>query len=182
MIEFARKYQSIAHSLKMQFKKTEKNTWNISSVCLEYIVQLGHLIYIENKDSSHYIVPFIKDNGSLEDEICDLMFQTFNLANFCGLNLSNELSKLDTAPSYLTSMEIVYVIINYLGNLCDCILILSKYKDRSYLKEDVITKRLIENIVNLYICIYALAECYKLDVYRSFDKMLKDTNQYLESY
>lgn len=184
MIYFADKYQEISGCLKERFRKTESKKWNIRTTCLEFIVQLGHLNYVIYKNCCDLPCPFIKDTENISDEICDLLFQTFNLANCINLNLSEELVKtsLNLKKEMMNRSEIIIFIIHHIGNLCDCVLILEGFKERSNIDNQALINRAKDNIITIYIYLFDLAKMLNIQLDSSFEKMLSDTDNYLRTY
>lgn len=184
MIRFAEKYQEISRHLKERFRKTESRDWDIQTTCLEFIVQLGHLSYVLYKNQESLPCPFIKDDGNIADEVCDLFFQTFNLANFINLNLSKELAEisLSSETKMLEPSKIIILINHYIGNFCDCILTLEGFKERSDIDNNTLIKKAKDNINTIYTYIFNLAKILNIKADSSFQKMLLHTDSYLMSY
>lgn len=184
MINFAVKYQETSRELKNQFKRTESRDWNIQTICLEFMVQLGHLSYMLYKNEETLPCPFIKDEENISDEVCDLFFQIFNLANFINLDLSKELS--ERARSLEIKMfepsKIIIFIDHHIGNLCDCLLLLEGYKQRSDVDRNTLIKKIKDNIIKIYIYVFNLSKVLNIEVDSSFNMMLIDANNYLMNY
>ncbi|MBD8917670.1 MAG: hypothetical protein EGR90_04740 [Lachnospiraceae bacterium] len=179
-----REFQKQAKRLKDAFKKTEDKTWTIETLCLELIVQFGHLVYVNWKDVLLQNEPYILVSPSLSDELCDVLFQVLNVANCLDIDIETVLiSEKEDMLLYTDSLEEIMIQLNNsIGILFDSILRLQKYKESQHYGDKLLKKELNRQIVILLKAIEKLGYISNIDIYDEYSKMISSSYEYLEQY
>lgn len=179
-------YQLEAFSLKNKFKVTEKREWNSLVVCLELMVQIGHLnfVLLQEQNTPDLHTPFIKDDTSVEDEICDIFFQLLNLANFLQINLSLTCKshKSDTRNSYCSLYENILNLSNCAGNIADAALMLYNYKDSRNLDRESLISCIKLCIFKIMDYLSNIGSYFSINIDVSFRNMIRESEKYLSLY
>lgn len=129
---FLKKYQIISYNLKNKFKITEKRPWNSEIFLVELYVQMGHFAFLLLKKGQGIVRPFLLQDSSVEDELCDITFQLMNLANNLGICLVRAYD--DYADKVIHSnvdsvSDLSLILVDAIGLISDCVLSLDEYKD-----------------------------------------------------
>lgn len=179
-----REFQRQAKRLKDAFKKTEDKTWTIETLCLELIVQFGHLVYVNWKDVLLQNEPYILVSTSLSDELCDVFFQVLNIANCLDIDIEKILiSEKEEMILFTDSLEEIMVQLNNsMGILFDSVLRLQKYKESQHFEDKLLKNVLDHQIVILVQAVEKLAYIYNIDIYDEYTKMISSSYEYLEQY
>ena len=136
---FLKKYQIISYNLKNKFKITEKRPWNSEIFLVELYVQMGHFAFLLLKKGQGIVRPFLLQDSSVEDELCDITFQLMNLANNLGICLVRAYD--DYADKVIHSnvdsvSDLSLILVDAIGLISDCVLSLDEYKDPRGLDEN----------------------------------------------
>lgn len=179
-----REFQRQAKRLKDAFKKTEDRTWTIETLCLELIVQFGHLVYVNWKDVLLKNEPFILVSPSLSDELCDVLFQVLNIANCLDIDIEGVLlSEKEDMLLFSDSLEEIMIQLNNsIGILFDSILRLKKYKESQHYGDKLLKKEINHQIVILVQAVEKLGFIFNIDIYEEYSKMISSSYGYLEQY
>lgn len=129
---FLKKYQIISYNLKNKFKITEKRPWNSEIFLVELYVQMGHFAFLLLKKGQGIVRPFLLQDSSVEDELCDITFQLMNLANNLGICLVRAYD--DYADKVIHSnvdsvSDLSLILVDAIELISDCVLSLDEYKD-----------------------------------------------------
>ena len=180
------KYQLEALNLKSKFKVTEEKEWDSLTICLELMVQIGHLnfVLLREKNSPDLHIPFIKDDTLIEDEICDVLFQLLNLANFTEINLIGvwKSREFDSKNLNCSLYENMLNLSNYAGNISDALLMLYNYKDSRDLDKDILIERIKLCVIKMINHLNNICKNFDINIDVSFKNMIKESEEYLSLY
>lgn len=183
--KFVESYYKKTTKLKEKFKATEENIWSGVTICCELNVQIGHFASLMPANND-YLKDSVRNIKDVADEICDIIFQIFNLIKYykiklnfweskCFYDFEEESLKLDV-NNLLLSIVIVS------GRLSDAALRREKYKDNLNISDGKEYENIRENIYYLLILVYILSKKLTINLYNAYNKMIYDAQKYLNSF
>ena len=182
---FLKKYQIISYNLKNKFKITEKRPWNSEIFLVELYVQMGHFAFLLLKKGQGIVRPFLLQDSSVEDELCDITFQLMNLANNLGICLVRAYD--DYADKVIHSnvdsvSDLSLILVDAIGLISDCVLSLDEYKDPRGLDENRYKDKISYTIIFIISILFKISYIFKIDLTYSYKKMLMQSESYLKDY
>lgn len=176
--------QECSRQLKLGFAITERKKWTAEAFCLELAVQYGHFTFALDAEKLSYNRPLILSDLSIKDELCDIFFQIFNLANLYSIQLANEVKTIHLEQVFGDSCTLSTIkggFSNSIGILCDCILRQKNYKDYGGKNDSQITELIRMQICFLFSLAIQLSVSLEIDIEENFMKMAADASAYLEA-
>lgn len=182
---FLKKYQIISYNLKNKFKITEKRPWNSEIFLVELYVQMGHFAFLLLKKGQGIVRPFLLQDSSVEDELCDITFQLMNLANNLGICLVRAYD--DYADKVIHSnvdsvSDLSLILVDAIGLISDCVLSLDEYKDPRGLDEKRYKDKISYTIIFIISILFKISYIFEIDLTYSYKKMLMQSESYLKDY
>mgnify|MGYP005766860145 CR=1 FL=1 len=182
---FLKKYQIISYNLKNKFKITEKRPWNSEIFLVELYVQMGHFAFLLLKKGQGIVRPFLLQDSSVEDELCDITFQLMNLANNLGICLVRAYD--DYADKVIHSnvdsvSDLSLILVDAIGLISDCVLSLDEYKDPRGLDENRYKDKISYTIIFIISILFKISYIFEIDLTYSYKKMLMQSESYLKDY
>lgn len=182
---FLKKYQIISYNLKNKFKITEKRPWNSEIFLVELYVQMGHFAFLLLKKGQGIVRPFLLQDSSVEDELCDITFQLMNLANNLGICLVRAYD--DYAYKVIHSnvdsvSDLSLILVDAIGLISDCVLSLDEYKDPRGLDENRYKDKISYTIIFIISILFKISYIFEIDLTYSYKKMLMQSESYLKDY
>lgn len=182
---FLKKYQIISYNLKNKFKITEKRPWNSEIFLVELYVQMGHFAFLLLKKGQGIVRPFLLQDSSVEDELCDITFQLMNLANNLGICLVRAYD--DYADKVIHSnvdsvSDLSLILVDAIGLISDCVLSLDEYKDPRGLDENRYKDKICYTIIFIISILFKISYIFEIDLTYSYKKMLMQSESYLKDY
>lgn len=182
---FLKKYQIISYNLKNKFKITEKRPWNSEIFLVELYVQMGHFAFLLLKKGQGIVRPFLLQDSSVEDELCDITFQLMNLANNLGICLVRAYD--DYADKVIHSnvdsvSDLSLILVDAIGLISDCVLSLDEYKDPRGLDENRYKDKIRYTIIFIISILFKISYIFEIDLTYSYKKMLMQSESYLKDY
>ena len=177
--------QECSKQLKLGFSITESRKWTAEAFCLELVAQYGHFTFALAAENLWYNRPIILSYLSIEDELCDMFFQIFNLANLYSIELANEAKELhldQTLGSNCTLSTVTECFSNSIGILCDCVLREKSYKDYGGQNDSQLSELIRRQICILFSSAIQLSIILDIDIEKSFVQMVVDASAYLEKW
>ncbi len=173
MLEFVKRYYEPSILLKNRFKITEKKDWDYLTVNNELLVQIGHVFTIESNNKN--ITEDYRRIENIGDEISDIIFQLILLTYYLQYNI--DFIEHNCEEATLESFIIV------LGQCSEALLEKSKlrfYKKRpGYETTDDYIKHKISQLFSI---IYNFSIEKKVEIYKEYNLMLVDANNFLNNY
>ena len=182
---FLKKYQIISYNLKNKFKITEKRPWNSEIFLVELYVQMGHFAFLLLKKGQGIVRPFLLQDSSVEDELCDITFQLMNLANNLGICLVRAYD--DYADKVIHSnvdsvSDLSLILVDAIGLISDCVLSLDEYKDPRGLDENRYKDKISYTIIFIISILFKISYIFEIDLTYSYKKMLMQSESYFKDY
>lgn len=182
---FLKKYQIISYNQKNKFKITEKRPWNSEIFLVELYVQMGHFAFLLLKKGQGIVRPFLLQDSSVEDELCDITFQLMNLANNLGICLVRAYD--DYADKVIHSnvdsvSDLSLILVDAIGLISDCVLSLDEYKDPRGLDENRYKDKISYTIIFIISILFKISYIFEIDLTYSYKKMLMQSESYLKDY
>ena len=182
---FLKKYQIISYNLKNKFKITEKRPWNSEIFLVELYVQMGHFAFLLLKKGQGIVRPFLLQDSSVEDKLCDITFQLMNLANNLGICLVRAYD--DYADKVIHSnvdsvSDLSLILVDAIGLISDCVLSLDEYKDPRGLDENRYKDKISYTIIFIISILFKISYIFEIDLTYSYKKMLMQSESYLKDY
>lgn len=177
--------QGCSRQLKLGFAITERRKWTAEAFCLELAAQYGHFTFALAAENLSYNRPMILSDISIKDELCDVFFQIFNLANLYSIELANEVKEFhleQVLGNICTLSTITEGFSNSIGILCDCILRQKSYKDYGGQNNSQLSELIRMQISILFSLAIQLSIILEIEIEESFMKMVADASAYLEEW
>ena len=169
--------------LKDRFKCTEKCEWTPITLCCELNIQVGHLtsLLIKNNNVHSSIVETFRNVDNISDEICDVLFQLFNISGYYKIKLSKNRTCFGiNIDDDISICDLSFCIVSLTGEITDAFLRMYGYKDD--LSRSIHTEfKFIKNkIYDVFLVIFKLVELMKININNEYDLMIKSADYYLK--
>lgn len=144
----------------------------------------GILLFIAKKGQG-IVRPFLLQDSSVEDELCDITFQLMNLANNLGICLVRAYD--DYAYKVIHSnvdsvSDLSLILVDAIGLISDCVLSLDEYKDPRGLDENRYKDKISYTIIFIISILFKISYIFEIDLTYSYKKMLMQSESYLKDY
>lgn len=168
--------------LKKSFSTLNGNNWTIHTYYAELCIQLGHFVYLNNKELNvrELVREKFRNLDNIGDEICDILLQIFYLLDEHDMQINEtlECTVILNNQEFDNISDILTVHITQLG---DAILRYDTSKPDMGRNKEEEKEMILHHFYNIVYLLFTFAERNEIDLFAEYDAMIKDANHYINN-